>query len=276
MKIDFLGPLVNIVCLLLVGLGWWMMDDDGKEDDHGHYMAWVSVLHSCNFHIWYTAVYLGKKEMQVRDRCLVIYNRLTWGQIPGVDVPWSKGSALTGKYITSPRSPPSLDPHIPSGCQFIVTLDKVYTWLQAQIDFWAHIQSPYYSSPPRNQQQAATMRHFTMLFAFLVSASLILAMPLPAVTKRHHQYRDSKKVPVLKSGNALITSRYNVVYKQDTPNWHLTLADKIRQGNDTNRGFVRILPNEKTNGSLYMWGTLNVFVMPEIAQGKDCRYVDQF
>lgn len=76
---------------------------------------------------------------------------------------------------------------------------------------------------------------------------------------------------MLKSGNALVTSRYNDVYKQDAPDWHLTPAEKIAQGNDTNRGFVRIIPNSNAGGALHMWGTLQIFVMPEIARGKDCR-----
>jgi len=111
------------------------------------------------------------------------------------------------------------------------------------------------------------MHHFTIL-SFLLSATLILAMPV----RRDHQYRDSKKVPVLKSGNALITSRYNVVYKQDLPDWHLTPEDKVAQRDDTNRGFCRILPNSNAGDALHSWGTLNVFVMPEIARGKDCRF----
>ena len=53
----------------------------------------------------------------------------------------------------------------------------------------------------------------------------------------------------------------------------MTEKDKIAQGNDTNRGFCRILPNTKAGGELQMWGTLNVFVIPEIAEGKDCRCV---
>jgi len=53
----------------------------------------------------------------------------------------------------------------------------------------------------------------------------------------------------------------------------MTVQDKIAQGNDTNRGFCRILPNAKAGDKLHMWGTLNVFVMPEIAEGKECRYV---
>lgn len=52
----------------------------------------------------------------------------------------------------------------------------------------------------------------------------------------------------------------------------MTVKDKVAQGNDTNRGFCRILPNAKAGGELQMWGTLNVFVMPEIAKGKDCRF----
>ncbi|KAF8453514.1 hypothetical protein BGX38DRAFT_1177389 [Terfezia claveryi] len=114
------------------------------------------------------------------------------------------------------------------------------------------------------------MQHFTFL-SLLLSAALILAVPLPLI-RRNHQYHESKRVPVLKSGNALITSRYNVVYKQDAPDWHMTEKDKIAQGNDTNRGFCRILPNTKAGGKLQMWGTLNVFVMPGIAEGKDCRF----
>lgn len=112
------------------------------------------------------------------------------------------------------------------------------------------------------------MQYFSFLF-LLLSATLVSSSPLP-FGRRDHQYSESKKVPVLKSGNALITTRYNVVYKQDEPDWHMTPREKSALGNDINRGFCSILPNSA--GKLQMWGTLNIFVMPEIAKGKHCRF----
>jgi len=62
------------------------------------------------------------------------------------------------------------------------------------------------------------------------------------------------------------------VYKQDAPDWHLTPEAKHALGDDTNRGFLRILPNKDAGGALNMWGTIAVFEMPDIAEGKDCRF----
>ncbi|KAF8436688.1 hypothetical protein BGX38DRAFT_1145359 [Terfezia claveryi] len=51
------------------------------------------------------------------------------------------------------------------------------------------------------------MQHFTFL-SLLLSAALILAVPLPLI-RQNHQYHESNRVPVLKSGNVLITSRFH-------------------------------------------------------------------
>ena len=112
-----------------------------------------------------------------------------------------------------------------------------------------------------------------MQFTFasvLLCATLVLALPAP-LAPRDHQFRDSKKVPVLKSGNAFITSRFNVVLKEGDPDWHMTQEAKDALGDDTNRGFVEILPNSAAGGALQMWRTMQVFKMPEIAEGEMCR-----
>ena len=75
---------------------------------------------------------------------------------------------------------------------------------------------------------------------------------------------------MLKSGNALMTSRFNVVIKEEAPDSHMTPEEKLALGDDTNRGFIRILPDAAT-GALKSWGTIQVFKMPEIAEGKQCR-----
>lgn len=98
-----------------------------------------------------------------------------------------------------------------------------------------------------------------------------IPLSLPLITPRDHQFFDSKAVPILKSGFAVLPSEFNVVYKEDDPNWHMTVEGKKALGNDTNRGFTRIIPHG-VGGPLKMWGTLASFVIPEVARGKDCRY----
>ncbi|KAF8475708.1 hypothetical protein BDZ91DRAFT_190503 [Kalaharituber pfeilii] len=118
---------------------------------------------------------------------------------------------------------------------------------------------------------------FTAVTVLLASlASSVIASPVPSMPRslplgaRDHQFMDSKKVPVLKSGNALITSYFNVVYRQDTPNKPFTPEEKEKQGNDTNRGFANITPNNE--GRLMTTGTLQVFDVPDVAEGKQCRF----
>ncbi|KAI5789680.1 hypothetical protein DFH27DRAFT_207755 [Peziza echinospora] len=107
--------------------------------------------------------------------------------------------------------------------------------------------------------------------AFLIPAVISAPAPISArLSSRDHTLSDSKRIPILNSGNALITSKYNIIYRQDRADIPFTKEEKVAQGNDINRGFQKLEVNA-TAETVVEWGTIQVIQMPPEAEGKMCR-----